>query len=422
MNILILGSGGREHALTWKLAQSKKIDKIFIGPGNAGTSVSGTNLNLNTENFNEIKDAVLENKIDIVIVGPEAPLTMGIHDFFLNDPSLEKIPIIGPDKSAARLEGSKDFAKGFLTRHDIPTASYKTFDSTTVNEVSEFLRSLTPPYVIKADGLAAGKGVVIVDDVSEAEKEVIAMLNGKFGAAGQKVVIEQFLKGIELSVFIITDGYSYKILPEAKDYKRVGVGDTGLNTGGMGAVSPVPFADQSFMKKVKDRIIDPTMRGLSADGIRYTGFIFFGLINVEGNPYVIEYNARLGDPESEVIIPRIKSDLFELIEGVANGNLSEREIEIDERFVTTVMLVSGGYPGSFEKGKSVHGLDLANGSVLFHAGTKKEGDKVVTSGGRVIAVSSWGPTMKDALEESYRNAKLLNFDGSYYRSDIGFDL
>jgi len=422
MNILILGSGGREHALTWKLAQSKKIDKIFVGPGNAGTSVLGINLKLDTENFNEIKAAVLENKIDIVIVGPEAPLTMGIHDFFLDDPTLEKIPVIGPDKSAARLEGSKDFAKEFLIRHDIPTASYKTFDATTVNEVSAFLRSLTPPYVIKADGLAAGKGVVIVDDISEAEQEVSAMLNGKFGEAGQKVVIEQFLKGIELSVFIITDGFSYKILPEAKDYKRVGAGDTGLNTGGMGAVSPVPFADHNFMKKVKDRIIDPTMRGLSADGIRYKGFIFFGLINVEGNPYVIEYNARLGDPESEVIIPRIKSDLFELIEGVANGDLSEREIEIDDRFVTTVMLVSGGYPGKFEKGKPIYGLESANGSVLFHAGTKKDGDKVVTSGGRVIAVSSWGPTMNDALKESYRNAKLLKFDGSYYRPDIGFDL
>ena len=422
MNILILGSGGREHALTWKLAQSKKIDKIFVGPGNAGTSVLGINLKLDTENFNEIKAAVLENKIDIVIVGPEAPLTMGIHDFFLDDPTLEKIPVIGPDKSAARLEGSKDFAKEFLIRHDIPTASYKTFDATTVNEVSAFLRSLTPPYVIKADGLAAGKGVVIVDDISEAEQEVSAMLNGKFGEAGQKVVIEQFLKGIELSVFIITDGFSYKILPEAKDYKRVGAGDTGLNTGGMGAVSPVPFADHNFMKKVKDRIIDPTMRGLSADGIRYKGFIFFGLINIEGNPYVIEYNARLGDPESEVIIPRIKSDLFELIEGVANGDLSEREIEIDDRFVTTVMLVSGGYPGKFEKGKPIYGLESANGSVLFHAGTKKDGDKVVTSGGRVIAVSSWGHTMNDALKESYMNAKLLKFDGSYYRTDIGFDL
>lgn len=422
MNILVLGSGGREHALTWKLAQSKKIDKIFIGPGNAGTSDSGTNLKLDPENFNEVKDAVRGNKIDIVIVGPEAPLTMGIHDFFLNDSSLKNIPLIGPDKSAARLEGSKDFAKDFLTRHKIPTAAYKSFDKTTLKEVPAFLSTLTPPYVIKADGLAAGKGVVITDDIFDAEREVEAMLNGKFGIAGQKVVIEQFLKGIELSVFIISDGVTYKLLPEAKDYKRIGVGDTGLNTGGMGAVSPVPFADQNFMKKVKQRIIDPTMEGLSADGIVYKGFIFFGLINVSGNPYVIEYNVRLGDPESEVIIPRIKSDLFELIEGVAKGDLEDRKIEIDERFVTTVMLVSGGYPGNYEQGKSIHGLELIEGSVLFHAGTKKEANDVITTGGRVIAVSSWGSTMKEALTTSYRNAGLLNFEGRYYRTDIGFDL
>jgi phosphoribosylamine--glycine ligase len=422
MNILILGSGGREHALTWKLAQSKKVSKIFIGPGNAGTSDLGTNLKLDPENFTEVKAAVIENMIDIVIVGPEAPLTIGIHDFFLNDITLKNIPLIGPDKSAARLEGSKDFAKAFLTRHNIPTAAYKSFDKTIMKEARSFLRTMSPPYVIKADGLAAGKGVVIVDDIYEAEKEIEAMLNGKFGPAGQKVVIEQFLKGIELSVFIITDGFTYKLLPEAKDYKRIGVGDTGLNTGGMGAVSPVPFADQNFMNKVKQRIIDPTMKGLSDEGIVYKGFIFFGLINVEGNPYVIEYNARLGDPESEVIIPRIKSDFFELIEGVAKGDLSNRKIEIDERFVTTIMLVSGGYPRNYERGKSINGLDLIQGSVLFHAGTKKEGDRVVTSGGRVIAISSWGSSMKEALKASYRNAGLINFEGSYYRSDIGFDL
>jgi phosphoribosylamine---glycine ligase len=422
MNILILGSGGREHALTWKLAQSKKVNKIFIGPGNAGTSGLGTNLKLDPENFSEVRIAVLENNINIVIVGPEAPLTMGIHDFFLSDNVLKKIPVIGPDKSAARLEGSKEFSKEFLTRHKIPTSAYKSFDKSNVQEASVFLRTLSPPYVIKADGLAAGKGVVIVDDIYEAEKEVVAMLNGKFGAAGQKVVIEQFLKGIELSVFIITDGITYKLLPEAKDYKRIGAGDTGLNTGGMGAVSPVPFADSDFMKKVKQRIIDPTMKGLNDNGIVYKGFIFFGLINVEGNPYVIEYNSRLGDPESEVIIPRIKSDLFELIEGVANGNLAERIIEIDERFVTTVMLVSGGYPGNYNKGKAIHGLDLTKGSVVFHAGTKKEGDKVVTSGGRVLAISSWGSSMKEALDTSYRNAGLLEFEGRYYRTDIGFDL
>jgi phosphoribosylamine--glycine ligase len=422
MNILILGSGGREHALTWKLAQSKKVKRIFIGPGNAGTSDLGTNLKLEPENFQEVKKAVLENKIDIVIVGPEAPLVEGIHDFFLNDSALKNIPLIGPDKSAARLEGSKDFAKGFLTRHNIPTAAYRSFDKSSLKEAPGFLKTLSPPYVIKADGLAAGKGVLIIDDIHEAEKEIEAILCGKFGSAGQKVVVEQFLKGIELSVFIITDGNSYILLPDAKDYKRIGKGDTGLNTGGMGAVSPVPFADHIFMEKVKNRIIDPTMKGLSDDGIVYKGFIFFGLINVEGNPYVIEYNARLGDPESEVIIPRIKSDLFELIEGVATGNLAEKVIETDERFVTTVMLVSGGYPGDYEKGKPILGLELTKESVVFHAGTKREKDKVVTSGGRVLAVSSWGATMKEALEISYRNAGLLSFDGIYYRTDIGFDL
>jgi phosphoribosylamine--glycine ligase len=422
MNILILGAGGREHALTWKLAQSKKISKIFIGPGNAGTSEIGINLKINPENFGEVKAAVLDNHINLVIVGPEAPLTMGIHDFFLSDNQLKDIPLIGPDKSAARLEGSKDFAKEFLIRHNIPTAAYRTFDKNSISDVPAFLRTMSPPYVIKADGLAAGKGVVIVNDIHEAEKEVEAMLEGKFGSAGQKVVIEQFLSGIELSVFIITDGFSYKLLPEAKDYKRIGVGDTGLNTGGMGAVSPVPFAGQEFMRKVKDRIIDPTMRGLSEDGIIYKGFIFFGLINVGGDPYVIEYNVRLGDPESEVFIPRIKSDFFDLIEGVAYGDLAQRKIEIDDQFVTTVMLVSGGYPGSFEKGKIINGLNNTRGSVIFHAGTRQEGDKVVTSGGRVLAVSSWGNSMNEALSISYENAAGIDFEGAYYRTDIGFDL
>ncbi len=422
MNILILGSGGREHALTWKLAQSKKVKRIFIGPGNAGTSDSGTNLKINPGDFQEVKKAVLENRIDMVIVGPEAPLVNGIHDFFLNDNTLKNIPVIGPDKSAARLEGSKDFAKAFLTRHKIPTAVYKSFDSSTAKDVPGFLTKLNPPYVIKADGLAAGKGVLIINDIHEAEREVEAILNGKFGPAGQKVIIEQFLKGIELSVFIITDGISYKLLPEAKDYKRIGEGDIGLNTGGMGAVSPVPFADHLFMEKVKDRIIDPTMKGLTEEGIVYKGFIFFGLINVEGNPYVIEYNARLGDPESEVIIPRIKSDFFDLIEGVAKGDLTNRRIEIDERFVTTVMLVSGGYPGDYEKGKQIYGLDLVKESVVFHAGTKRTEDTVITSGGRVLAVSGWGKTMKEALHISYLNSGLINYEGIYYRTDIGFDL
>jgi phosphoribosylamine---glycine ligase len=422
MNILILGSGGREHALTWKLAQSKKVKKIFIGPGNAGTAKSGINLQLDPGNFPEVKNAVIENNIDIVIVGPEAPLVEGIHDFFLNDSLLRQIPLIGPDKSAARLEGSKDFAKDFLSRHNIPTARYKSFDISSKNEVRSFLGTLDPPYVIKADGLAAGKGVLIIENLDEAEKEVGDILNGKFGTAGSKVVIEQFLKGIEVSVFIITDGNSYKLLPEAKDYKRVGEGDTGLNTGGMGAVSPVPFADTIFMEKVRERIIDPTMSGLSEDGIVYKGFIFFGLINVEGDPFVIEYNARLGDPESEVIIPRVKSDLFELIEGVAIGDLHSRELEIDSRSVTTVMLVSGGYPGDYKKGLPVNGLDRTEECIVFHAGTKNSGDDVVTSGGRVLAVSSYGNSMKEALGKSYRNAALLGFDGLYYRKDIGFDL
>jgi phosphoribosylamine--glycine ligase len=422
MNILILGSGGREHALAWKLAQSKKVSRIFIAPGNAGTVNSGTNLKIDPGNFSEVKDAVLGNNIEMVIVGPEALLVDGIHDFFLNDSSLRHIPVIGPDKSAARLEGSKDFAKDFLCRYNIPTARYKSFDISSLKEVPLFLRTLKPPYVIKADGLAAGKGVLIIDDISEAEKEVEAILNGKFGKAGLKVVIEQFLKGIEVSVFIITDGTSYKLLPEAKDYKRVGEGDTGLNTGGMGAVSPVPFADKIFMEKVGKRIIDPTMKGLAEDGIVYKGFIFFGLINVEGDPYVIEYNARLGDPESEVLIPRIKSDLFELIEGVAHGDLDERKIEIDSRCVTTVMLVSGGYPGEFNKGLPVTGLDQTSDCMVFHAGTKLTGNEVLTAGGRVMAISSYGNSMKEALDKSYKNASLLKFDGIYYRKDIGFDL
>jgi phosphoribosylamine---glycine ligase len=422
MNILILGSGGREHALAWKLAQSKKISRIYIAPGNAGTSQYGTNIPVDPENFDDVKKIVLGNNIDMVVVGPEAPLVSGIHDFFLDDIQLKNIPVIGPDKSAARLEGSKDFAKGFLTRNGIPTASYKSFDISSINEVSAYLKTLNPPFVIKADGLAAGKGVIIVNDIREAEKEVGVILNGKFGEAGNRVVIEQFLKGIELSVFIITDGKSYKLLPEAKDYKRIGVGDTGLNTGGMGAVSPVVFANKGFMEKVISRIIDPTMKGLSSEGISYKGFIFFGLINVDGDPYVIEYNARLGDPESEVIIPRIKSDLFDLFEGVARGTLSEKNIETDSQYVTTVMMVSGGYPDHYEKGKEIYGLNETNNCIVFHAGTRMSDNKVVTSGGRVLAVSSWGKTKKEALEKSYFNASHISFDKMYFRTDIGFDL
>jgi phosphoribosylamine--glycine ligase len=422
MNILILGSGGREHSLVWKLAQSKRISRIFIAPGNAGTSATGTNLKVDPEDFDGIRKAVTELRIGMVVVGPEAPLVAGIHDFFLQDDFLKNIPVIGPVRSAARLEGSKDFAKAFLTKYKIPTARYRSFDSTSLNDAEAFLKTLEPPYVIKADGLAAGKGVIILDNINDAKAEVNAIISGKFGSAGQKVVIEQFLKGTELSVFIITDGKSYKLLPEAKDYKRVGEGDSGLNTGGMGAISPVPFADEQFMKKVKGRIIDPTIKGLKEEGIEYRGFMFFGLISVKGDPFVIEYNARLGDPESEAIIPRIKSDLFDLIEGVANGDLDERDLVIDERYIATVMLVSGGYPGHYQKGYEISGLDMAKDCIVFHSGTKITDDKVVTSGGRVLAVSSWGKTLKDALAGSYRNAGSISFRDVYFRKDIGFDL
>lgn len=422
MNLLILGSGGREHALTWKLSQSPKVHKIFIAPGNAGTSLSGINLDIDPGNFQKVKQAVLEYGIDMIVVGPEAPLVNGIHDFFLGDPELKNIPVIGPDKSAARLEGSKDFAKEFLIRHNIPTAAHKTFDKSNAGELASFLMKLPSPYVIKADGLAAGKGVLIIENIDEARKEVISILDGKFGNAGNKVVVEQFLKGIELSVFIITDGKTYKLLPEAKDYKRIGEGDTGLNTGGMGAVSPVPFADEEFMRKVLRKIIDPTIKGLAEDGITYKGFIFFGLISVKGEPYVIEYNARMGDPESEVIIPRIKSDFFDLIEGVAKGDLDKRDIEIDERYAATVMAVSGGYPGEYEKGKLVSGIEKVRGSVVFHAGTQFSGNEIVTAGGRVLAVTSWGRTLKEALNISYSNLSFIEFEGISFRRDIGFEL
>lgn len=422
MNILILGSGGREHAIAWKLAQSKKVTGIFIGPGNAGTASCGININLNPENFEEVKEAVLSNKIDMVIVGPEAPLVSGIHDYFLNDDQIKVVPVIGPVKAAAQLEGSKDFAKGFMVKYKIPTAAYRTFSKETLNDALAFMTILDPPFVLKADGLAAGKGVVILHSIDEASMELSAMLNGKFGEAGRKVVIEQFLKGVEMSAFVITDGKSYKLLPGAKDYKRVGEGDTGLNTGGMGAVSPVPFADAGFMYKVEKRIIKPTIEGLAKEGIGYKGFIFFGLMNVNGDPYLIEYNVRLGDPETEVIIPRIKSDFFELMEGVAKGDLKSRKLKIDERFVSTVMLASEGYPGIYEKGKDIFGLNLTSDSIVFHAGTKLDQGRVVTNGGRVLAVSAWGTTLFEALELSYRNAGFISWDGIYYRTDIGFDL
>jgi phosphoribosylamine---glycine ligase len=422
MNILLLGSGGREHALAWKLAQSKKIDRLFIAPGNAGTSQSGTNLAIDISDFDAVKKAVTEHQIDIVVVGPETPLVEGISDYFRNDNLLKGIPVIGPDKSAARLEGSKDFAKAFMLRHKIPTARYKSFDRTSAGEVKAFLQTMKAPYVLKADGLAAGKGVIISESFDEALAEAGSILNGKFGAAGDKLVIEEFLKGIELSVFIITDGKSYKLLPEAKDYKRIGEGDSGPNTGGMGAVSPVAFADSDFIEKVRIRIIEPTLKGLADEGITYTGFIFFGLINVSGEPFVIEYNARLGDPETEVIIPRISSDFFELIEGVAKGDLSERVIETDPCFVTTVMLVSGGYPDRYEKGMKIKGLNDTSDCILFHAGTAISNNGTLTAGGRVLAVSAKGENMKEALKGSYRNAAKISFEKMYFRPDIGFDL
>ena len=422
MNILILGSGGREHALAWKLAKSKKVTGLFIGPGNAGTSSCGTNLNIHPEDFQNVKKAVLENKINIVLVGPEAPLVEGIHDYFMADADLKDIPVVGPLKAAAQLEGSKDFAKEFMIRNRIPTAAYRTFDKSNAGDAVSFMKTLEPPYVLKADGLAAGKGVVIIPGIDEATEEINAMLGGKFGKAGRKVVIEEFLRGIEMSAFVITDGKSYKLLPSAKDYKRIGEGDTGLNTGGMGAVSPVPFADSAFMSKVEKRIIEPTIKGLIREGISYKGFIFFGLMNVKGNPFLIEYNVRLGDPESEVIIPRIKSDLFELVEGVAKTDLETRKIELDGRYVTTVMMVAEGYPGNYEKGRQISGLERTADCQVFHAGTKEDQGKVVTNGGRVLAVSAWGDSINDALENSYRNAGLISWDGQYFRSDIGFDL
>jgi len=422
MNILILGSGGREHALAWKLAQSSRISRIFTAPGNAGTAAHGTNLKIDPEDFQAVRNVVLVYGIEMVVVGPEAPLVGGIHDFFLHDDQIKDVPVIGPVSSAARLEGSKDFAKAFLVRHSIPTAKYRTFDRADISEAQAFLRTLEPPYVIKADGLAAGKGVLIHQTIDDAISEINAILNGKFGDAGQKVVIEQFLNGIELSVFIVTDGRSYKMLPEAKDYKRVGEGDSGLNTGGMGAVSPVPFANPEFLEKVRTRIIDPTIKGLRKDGIEYKGFIFFGLMNVKGDPFVIEYNARLGDPESEAVIPRIKSDLFELLEGVAHGDLEKREIVIDDRFVATVMVVSGGYPGHYEKGYEVSGLENTDNCIVFHSGTKIWDGKVVTSGGRVLAVSSWGGSKEEALAGSYRNINSVSFMDMYFRKDIGFDI
>lgn len=423
MRILILGSGGREHALAWKIAQSEKLSKIYTSPGNAGTSLHGDNVDLDLDNFEEVKKFVLENKISIVIVGPEAPLVDGIRDRFESDAEVAGIPVVGPDKRGAMLEGSKDFAKDFMIRHGIPTAKYMTFTSDKMNEAADFLKSMSPPYVLKADGLAAGKGVLILDDFEETLAELKLMFEGKFGSAGNKVVIEEYLSGIELSVFVLTDGINYKLLPEAKDYKRIGEQDTGLNTGGMGAISPVPFASDEFLKKVEDRIVKPTLEGIKRDKIDYKGFIFIGLMNCNGDPKVIEYNVRMGDPEAEVVIPRIESDLLDLMEGVAFGTLNEKELIISPDTVVTVMLVSGGYPESYEKGKMISGLDAVdNTSILFHAGTKSQDGSVLSSGGRVLAISSAAADMETALKNSYQNAEKIEFEGKYYRRDIGFDL
>ena len=422
MNVLLLGSGGREHALAWKINQSKKISKLYIAPGNAGTASLGENININNADFKEIKDFVVKYHINLVVVGPEQPLVDGVVDYFLNDKVLKEIPLIGPVKAGARLEGSKDFAKDFMMKYNIPTARYKSFKKESLVEGNAFLESLESPYVLKADGLAAGKGVLILDDLEDAKKSLEEMLQGQFGEASNTVVIEEFLDGIELSVFVLTDGNAYKILPEAKDYKRIGEGDTGLNTGGMGAISPVPFADKEFMDKIEKRIIKPTIQGLKCENINYKGFIFLGLIKVKEDPFVIEYNVRMGDPETEAVIPRIKTDILELFTNVANETLDQVELEVDNRACATVMLVSDGYPGVYEKGKTINNLSNINDSILFHAGTQIVNDQVVTNGGRVLAISSYGRDFKEALSNSYRNAELIEYKGKYYRTDIGFDL
>lgn len=423
MNILLLGSGGREHAFAWKMIQSPLCDTLFVAPGNAGTAQIAKNVAISATDFDAIKAVVIKENIEMVVVGPEDPLVKGIYDFFLNDEDLKKIPVIGPSKLGATLEGSKEFAKEFLMKHNIPTAAYDSFTAETVDNGCKFLETLQPPYVLKADGLAAGKGVLIIQDLAEAQEELRNMLVGqKFGAASSKVVIEEFLDGIELSCFVLTDGTNYKILPTAKDYKRIGEGDVGLNTGGMGAVSPVPYVDAVLMEKIETRIVKPTIEGFKKDGIAYKGFVFIGLINVNNEPIVIEYNVRMGDPETEVVVPRLKSDLVELFLAVANEKLGDFNLEIDERSATTVMLVSGGYPEDFEKGKVISGLDLVTDSIIFHAGTKLDNGNVVSNGGRVMAITSYGDNFQEALDKSYKNVAKIQFEKMNFRKDIGFDL
>ena len=422
MNILVLGSGGREHTFAYKLSQSKLCDNLYVAPGNAGTAEVATNLDVAVSNFDEIKQVVMDKNIGMVVVGPEDPLVNGIADYFQHHEEISDVMLIGPSRDGAMLEGSKERAKEFMIRHDIPTAAYASFTSETLNEGKVFLETLAPPYVLKADGLAAGKGVLILDSLEEARHELEKMLSGKFGAASSTVVIEEFLDGIELSVFVLTDGKNYKILPTAKDYKRIGEGDTGLNTGGMGAISPVPFADEELMQKITDRIVVPTVNGIKEEGIDYKGFIFIGLIRVNDDPYVIEYNVRMGDPETEVVLPRINSDLGELLAATFKQELDTLDIEITDKSATTVMVVSGGYPEAYEKGKVINGLENIESSIIFHAGTKKEGDQVVTNGGRVIAVTSMDNDYRQALKKSYQNIEKLSFDRMYYRTDIGFDL